>query len=151
MSGDRLGCFNLSVKGHGSAAAFLKKFNIPTLFFGGGGYTLRNVPRCWAYETSVVCGVEITNEIPQNDYSIYFAPEYKIHMPVSNMENQNSKSYLGKTIEQILKNLDQVNRPGVQLNVNAHQPIKLHVTEAMREKRDLWENANIDKSNDKQD
>ena len=72
-------------------------------------------------------------------------------MPVSNMENQNSKSYLGKTIEQILKNLDQVNRPGVQLNVNAHQPIKLHVTEAMREKRDLWENANIDKSNDKQD
>ncbi len=49
LSGDRLGCFNLSVKGHGSAAAFVKKFNIPTLFFGGGGYTLRNVPRCWAY------------------------------------------------------------------------------------------------------
>lgn len=72
-------------------------------------------------------------------------------MPVSNMENQNSKSYLGKTIEQILKNLDQVNRPGVQLNVNSNQPVKLHVTEAMREKRDLWENANIDRSNDKQD
>lgn len=72
-------------------------------------------------------------------------------MPVSNMENQNSKSYLNKTIEQILKNLDQVNRPGVQLNVNANCPIKLHVNEAMREKRDLWENANIDRSNDKAD
>ncbi len=57
MSGDRLGCFNLSVKGHGSAAKFIKKFNIPTLCLGGGGYTLRNVPRCWTYETSVITGV----------------------------------------------------------------------------------------------
>ena len=59
-------------------------------------------------------------------------------MPVSNMENQNSKSYLNKTIEQILKNLDQVNRPGVQLNVNANLPIKIQASELMREKRDLW-------------
>ena len=49
LSGDRLGCFNLSVKGHGHAAHFLKKFNRQILFVGGGGYTLRNVPRCWAY------------------------------------------------------------------------------------------------------
>ncbi|MCB0368230.1 MAG: hypothetical protein KDD45_02030 [Bdellovibrionales bacterium] len=61
LSGDRLGCFNLSVKGHSSAIQFIKKFNIPTLLVGGGGYTLRNVSRCWAYETSVVCGVEIPN------------------------------------------------------------------------------------------
>ncbi len=61
LSGDRLGCFNLSVRGHGSAITFLKKFNIPTLLVGGGGYTLRNVPRCWTYETSVVCGVDISN------------------------------------------------------------------------------------------
>ena len=61
LSGDRLGCFNLSVKGHGYAAEFMKKFNIPILFFGGGGYTLRNVPRCWAYETSIVAGHEVAN------------------------------------------------------------------------------------------
>jgi histone deacetylase 1/2 len=61
-----LGCFNLSVKGHGYAAEFVRKFNRPTLFFGGGGYTLRNVPRCWAYETSIVTGVGVPNEIPQN-------------------------------------------------------------------------------------
>ena len=72
-------------------------------------------------------------------------------MPVSNMENQNSNSYLHKTTEQILKNLDQINRPGVQLNVNANIPVKVNVSEVMREKRDLWENANIDKSNDKAD
>lgn len=66
LSGDRLGCFNLSVKGHGFAAEFIKKFNRPTLFLGGGGYTLRNVPRCWAYETSIVAGIDVPNEIPQN-------------------------------------------------------------------------------------
>ncbi|KDO15909.1 histone deacetylase 1 [Saprolegnia parasitica CBS 223.65] len=59
LSGDRLGCFNLSVKGHGAAVAYVRSFNIPTLIIGGGGYTLRNVPRCWCYETSVALGVEI--------------------------------------------------------------------------------------------
>lgn len=59
LSGDRLGCFNLSVKGHGSAAAYIRKLGVPTLLLGGGGYTLRNVPRCWAYETSVITGVEV--------------------------------------------------------------------------------------------
>lgn len=32
--------------------------------------------------------------MPMNDYLEYFGPEYRIHMPVSNMENQNSKEYL---------------------------------------------------------
>lgn len=53
-------------------------------------------------------------------------------MPISNMENQNSMSYLNKTIEQILKNLSYVNRPGVQLNINQGGPIKLNNTEIMR-------------------
>jgi hypothetical protein len=67
------------------------------------------------------------------------------------MENQNSKSYLNKTIEQILKNLDQVNRPGVQININGQQQVKVNVNEVVREKRDLWENANVDRSTDKAD
>lgn len=35
---------------------------------GGGGYTLRNVPRCWCYETSIALGEEIENDIPENDF-----------------------------------------------------------------------------------
>ena len=72
-------------------------------------------------------------------------------MPVSNMENQNSKNYLNKTLTQILKNLDHVSASTVQMNVNGNQPIKINVTETMREKRDLWENSNIDKNTDKAD
>ena len=59
LSGDRLGCFNLSVAGHAEAVKYVKAFNVPTLVLGGGGYTLRNVPRCWAYETSVLLDAEV--------------------------------------------------------------------------------------------
>jgi acetoin utilization deacetylase AcuC-like enzyme len=53
LSGDRLGCFNLSIKGHGECVQIVKNLNVPLFMCGGGGYTLRNVPRCWAYETSI--------------------------------------------------------------------------------------------------
>lgn len=33
---------------------------------GGGGYTKRNVARCWTYETGVILNEEISNEIPYN-------------------------------------------------------------------------------------
>ena len=45
LTGDRLGCFNLTVKGHGEAVKFVKSFGLPTLVLGGGGYNIRNVSR----------------------------------------------------------------------------------------------------------
>lgn len=45
LANDRLGCFNLSTKGHGEAVAFMKSFNVPMLVTGGGGYTKHNVAR----------------------------------------------------------------------------------------------------------
>lgn len=61
ISGDRLGCFNLSVKGHGACLEYMKKFQVPMLVVGGGGYTLRNVARAWVYETGIILGQEIPN------------------------------------------------------------------------------------------
>lgn len=52
LSADRLGCFNLSISGHSKCLEFVKHLGIPLLILGGGGYTARNVARCWAYETS---------------------------------------------------------------------------------------------------
>ncbi len=40
---DRLGCFNLSVRGHGECCRFVKSFGLPTLVLGGGGYTIKFV------------------------------------------------------------------------------------------------------------
>jgi histone deacetylase 1/2 len=59
LSGDRLGCFNLSLKGHADAVAFVKSFNIPVLVLGGGGYTLRNVPRSASHTRSLIINPEL--------------------------------------------------------------------------------------------
>lgn len=111
LSGDRLGCFNLTLKGksnsllpchcyrmrsyvlvmfhswlyiyillyclfardshvyriltfitgHGRCVEFMKKYNLPLLLLGGGGYTIRNVARCWTYETSIALHSDIAN------------------------------------------------------------------------------------------
>ena len=37
---------------------------IPTLVLGGGGYTLRNVARCWTYETSICVDKELETDLP---------------------------------------------------------------------------------------
>lgn len=68
LSGDRLGCFNLSMKGHANCVAFVKSFNLPTMILGGGGYTMRNVARTWAYETGQLVGQEMGPNMPYTDY-----------------------------------------------------------------------------------
>ena len=57
LSGDRLGCFNLSLQGHAECVRYVRSFNVPTIVMGGGGYTMRNVARCWTLETAVVLGI----------------------------------------------------------------------------------------------
>lgn len=96
-AGDRLGCFNLTMRGHGKCVEFVKRYNLPFLMLGGGGYTIRNVSRCWTYETSVALGCEIANELPYNDYFEYFSPDFKLHISPSNMLNMNTAEYLDKT------------------------------------------------------
>ena len=39
----------------------MKKYNLPLLMLGGGGYTIRNVARCWTYETAQALGVDVAN------------------------------------------------------------------------------------------
>lgn len=88
---------------------------------GGGGYTIRNVARCWTYETAVALDSTIPNgepftravisifypaysfnggflisELPYNDYFEYFGPDFKLHISPSNMTNQNTNDYLEK-------------------------------------------------------
>ena len=63
LSGDRLGCFNLSLHGHAECVKFVLQQKLPTLILGGGGYTIRNVARCWTLETAVVLGEEPSNEL----------------------------------------------------------------------------------------
>ncbi|XP_071477042.1 histone deacetylase 1 [Diadema antillarum] len=116
LSGDRLGCFNLTLKGHAKCVEFMKQYNLPLLLMGGGGYTIRNVARCWTYETSTALGVEIANELPYNDYFEYFGPDFKLHISPSNMTNQNTGEYLEKIRTRLYENMRMIpHAPGVQM------------------------------------
>lgn len=50
-----------SYAGHAACVDFVKSFNLPLLLLGGGGYTIRNVARCWTYETSKALSIDIAN------------------------------------------------------------------------------------------
>ena len=138
LSGDRLGCFNLSMRGHANCVHFVKSFNKPTLVLGGGGYTMRNVSRTWAYETGVVLNKhhEMEPSIPYNEYyavsgdflapqcgqsqtnvSIkYYGPDFQLDVRSSNMENANSREYLDKIKAAVFENLRHtVPVPSVQM------------------------------------
>lgn len=114
LCGDRLGSFNLSLKGHGECVSFLKSFGKPMLVLGGGGYTIRNVSRCWAYETAVLLDQpDVPNELPFNDYFEYYGPDFQLHIQPSNMENLNTQEYLERHKIKILENLRKISPPGV--------------------------------------
>jgi histone deacetylase 1/2 len=109
-----------TVQGHADCVEYVKSFNIPMLVLGGGGYTLRNVPRCWTYETSVLLGVPVDDSLPYNDYFEYYGPDYRLHLPVSNMENLNTTAHLETVKNQLLEVLRGVEAvPSVQIDTGS--------------------------------
>uniref|UniRef100_T1J752 Histone deacetylase n=1 Tax=Strigamia maritima TaxID=126957 RepID=T1J752_STRMM len=106
LASDRLGCFSLSGKGHGECVKFVRNLNLPLLVLGGGGYTVRNVARCWTYETSLLVDEQISNELPYNEYFEFFAPDFLLHPEVvTRQENANSKQYLDTIVKTVMENL----------------------------------------------
>jgi histone deacetylase 3 len=115
LGGDRLGCFNLSIKGHGECVRMIRDYGIPTVVLGGGGYTVRNVARCWTYETSLLVEDPINTELPDNgnliefifflflsflfivvvvvEYLEYYSPDFSLHPDLFNakLENHNTR------------------------------------------------------------
>jgi len=108
LAGDRIGCFNLSLKAHADCVAFMKSFNKPMLVTGGGGYTKTNVSRCWANETATLLGRNLAEDIPPHEhyYDYYADGEYKLeaYAPIW-IENLNSRTYLSSVREQVRENL----------------------------------------------
>lgn len=108
ISFDKLGDFCLTIRGHGECVKYIKGFGLPMLLLGGGGYTIENVARCWTYETGLILGEDLPNEMPITDYYTKYGPEYKLHNKPANHPNMNEKKFLEELIAYNLENLKQL-------------------------------------------
>ncbi|KAI0285235.1 hypothetical protein BC826DRAFT_918878 [Russula brevipes] len=104
---DRLGAFNLSIAAHGECVNYVRTFGVPLLVVGGGGYTVKNVSRCWAYETAVLVGADIPDTLPATIYDAYFADSgWKLHPPLTGkVDNLNSPAGLQRITVSIREKL----------------------------------------------
>jgi histone deacetylase 1/2 len=116
LAHDKLGKFNLTVRGHGGCVKYMKSFGLPMMVIGGGGYTVSNVARCWAYETGVCLDKELCNDLPVNDFYHYYGPNYQLHIePDKTLENRNSREYLETAMVRCLENIRRLEgAPSVQ-------------------------------------
>ncbi|KAI9600253.1 hypothetical protein H4Q26_000031 [Puccinia striiformis f. sp. tritici PST-130] len=122
LGGDRLGGFNISIAAHGECVRFIKAFRIPLMVLGGGGYTPRNVARCWTYETSLLVSdtcPSVSNQLPSTPYDSIFKDEPRLHVNlVTKVDNSNSKKTLEGLRIGILERLRYMHgAPSVQMQV----------------------------------
>jgi histone deacetylase HOS2 len=148
---DRLGAFNLSIAAHGECVRFIKAFNIPLLVLGGGGYTVKNVARCWTYETAVLVDKhqELPAFLPSTAYDSFFAPDYKLHPSITGrVENQNTRKDLERIRVGILERLRFMHgAPSVAMQ---EIPPELHTWLAQEEdERERGEKEQEDKAQDR--
>lgn len=121
LANDRLGCFNMSCKGHGEAVRFMKEFGLPMLVTGGGGYTKSNVARCWAYETSILTDTPVPEALPRTEYHEYFAPDFSLNVAGHRLVGEDQTSKVVGEVERIrrtvLEHLRQLaHTPSVQMH-----------------------------------
>ena len=120
LAADRLGCFNLSLDGHADCVKFMKKFGVPLLVTGGGGYTKSNVSRCWTNETAVLLDRKLPKDIPEHDfyYEYYADQDYKLKVePTNYIENLNNKTYVHEVKKEVMENLRAIEHaPGVAMH-----------------------------------
>jgi len=145
LSGDAIGCFNLSMNGHANCVKFVKSFNIPSLILGGGGYTIKNVARAWAYETGVLLDTEMDPVLPKDRYYEYYGPEYMLDVRSSSMRNNNSRKYLEKVTIHLMEQLRDIPfAPSVQMRTVPCNPLVIDdEIEALRDDEDEDENYDV--------
>lgn len=144
ISGDRLGCFNLTNVGHGNCVEHVKSFNIPLILLGGGGYTIENVAKTWVYDTSIALGMKIDENIPYNEYMEYYGPHYKLYIPKLNTENKNTQEDTDSIVEKVYENLrNVVPAPSVQMAVTPSCFVEEESDDEL-----YWEKIQNDNKND---
>ncbi|XP_006456928.1 histone deacetylase complex catalytic component RPD3 [Agaricus bisporus var. bisporus H97] len=131
LAGDKLGCFNVTMKGHAHCVQFLRQQNIPLILLGGGGYTVKNVAKTWTFETACALGIEdeIDFSLPWNEYFEWFAPRYRLEVLGNNMDDLNTKdNSLDRVRVTALEQLhDLIHAPSVQMHDVPRETVGHHL------------------------
>ncbi|CAI8503075.1 hypothetical protein ACO0OL_003075 [Hanseniaspora opuntiae] len=105
---DRLGTFNLTVKGHGECVKYVKSLGVPLVLLGGGGYTPPNVSRAWCYETGIANDLILREKLPDNlPFKDYYSPDYSLYPELGDsiLTDLNSKTFLNDTRIRLLEQI----------------------------------------------
>lgn len=87
------------------------------MVLGGGGYTIRNVARTWAFETGQLVDASMRSDLPFTDYYEYYAPDFELDVKPGNMNNANSPEYIEKIKTAVFENLRRTAAaPSVQMH-----------------------------------
>jgi len=165
LGGDRLGNFNINIRAHGFCVDFVKQHsrNRKLLIIGGGGYTPRNVARCWTHETSICADVELRDVLPAHvPYRQAFMGEERgnglLYPQLDNIPgkihpNTHNDSYLQSQVQNIHEQLRYIQgSPSVQLAVipNGYLKIREEVDASYRdEEEDRQRNEGIRRRKEK--
>ena len=157
LGGDKLGSFNLNIKAHGQSVEYVmsKSHNRQLLLVGGGGYTPRNVARCWTHETSRMVGIDLHDELPAHvpcrqafmgedrGGGLLYPPlaiGNRIH------DNKNTREELEALVENIHEQLRFIQgSPSVQMQRMPTDYVRLRTEDDAR-MRDYAEDYDIDRS-----
>ena len=110
ISGDRLGCMNISIAGHASVMKAIAELGVPLLVLGGGGFSQLNSAKAWVSATAALCGVELPEELPGELPSLECYPpsELSLSVPPATMEDMNTDGSLTLVRDGALKAIEQM-------------------------------------------
>lgn len=68
---------------------------------------MRNVARCWCYETGKLLGHDLDDELPESSYAEYdyFMDTHRLRIETSNMKNANTREELENIRTSVLEQL----------------------------------------------
>lgn len=109
ISGDPIGQCNLTPIDMGNCLTDILSWGLPIIALGGGGYNLTNTARYWTYLTSILTGVQLSNDIPDHEYFLEYGPDYELHLKPIMVPDLNVETELDDIYKCLVDNLNQFN------------------------------------------
>lgn len=100
------------------------KYGKPIVLVGGGGYTIENVSRAWAYETSICLGKQLDDKLPDNlEFSEAYRGDKLLHYESGKTadqikkEEENTVDYVNSIVQQVFDHLKKIDfAPNIQVS-----------------------------------